>query len=141
MRSLTGSPKLFSVGLAALLVALCIPQIGLARKLSANTVDAQATLTNDRTRILLTGPISCTQEEWVDLRVTETQRSTGALAEGHIRFLGSTTQQQWELEANARGGADFEEGTATAVALAVTTHKGRATDAHQWLVQIELIPD
>jgi len=127
--------------MAALLAVLCIPQIGLAPKLSANTIDHDATLTTGGTRIVLTGPIRCTEEEWVDLRVTVTQRSTGALAEGHIRLLGSTIEQDWELVANARGSADFEAGPAIAVAMAVTTREGITSDAHQWLIPIELLVD
>jgi hypothetical protein len=123
---------------AIALGTLCLPLVGLAPKLSANTIDESATLTTDGTRIILTGPIRCTQEEWVDLRVTVTQRSTGAMAEGRLRLLGTTESQQWELTANAEGGTDFEPGEATAVAMAVTTKKGVATDAHQWLIPIEL---
>jgi hypothetical protein len=130
--------RLVGPALAVLLCALIIPQIGLARKLAGNTINPTATLTTHGNRIFLTGPIRCTEEEWVDMRVTVTQRSTGALAEGRARLQGSTTEQQWEVEVNAQGGADFEEGPATAVAMAVTSREGKATDAHQWLVQIEL---
>jgi hypothetical protein len=132
---------LSALGIAVALAVLCIPQIGLAPKLSANTIDLHASLSTDGTRIVLTGPIRCTQEEWVDMRVTVTQRTTGALAEGRLRLRGSTIEQHWELIANALGSADFEAGDATAVAMAVTTRKGVATDAHQWLVPIELSVD
>jgi hypothetical protein len=36
------------------------------------------------------------------------------------------------------GKATFEEGSATAVAVASTTSRGKVTDAHQWLVNITL---
>jgi hypothetical protein len=126
---------------ALILASVFAAQAGFAPKLSANTIDHDATLTTAGTRLVLTGPVRCTQEEWVDLRITVTQRSTGALAEGRIRLLGSTTEQQWELVANAQGGADFEAGPATAVAMAVTSREGVATDAHQWLIPIELSAD
>jgi hypothetical protein len=130
-----------TLSVATALGILCLPLVGLAPKLAANTVDQSATLMNDGARIVLTGPIRCTQEEWVDMRVTVTQRSTGATAEGRVRLQGTTTTQQWELTANSQGGAAFEAGEATAVAMAVATSKGVATDAHQWLVTIELLAD
>jgi len=74
-----------------------------------------------------------------ELRVTVTQRSTGAVAEG-VAFLTSTgALQQWEVEARAEGGVSFEAGPATAVALARSSLGGKATDAHQWLVNITLV--
>jgi hypothetical protein len=124
----------------AFILLLCltawIAPLAQARKLSANTINPDAAL--HRNSITLTGPVSCTQVEWVDMVVTVTQRSTGAVAEGRLRILGSTTPQQWSVEALIRGDADFEPGEATAVASAITTLRGQRTDAHQWLVPITL---
>jgi hypothetical protein len=125
-----------SAALAVLLVALAIPATGMARRLSANTVDPQATISGDH--IVATGPLRTTQVEWIDMRVTITQRSTGALAEGKARLLGTGADQRWEVDAQVRGAAAFEEGPAVAVALAITTTQGQPTDAHQWLVPITL---
>jgi hypothetical protein len=135
MRHQTCFRRSAALSLAGLLVALSVSGFGLARRLIGNTIDPHATLI-DHGRIVLTGPISCSQEEWVDMRVTVTQRSTGALAEGRLRFVGTTEEQHWTIEATAIGKAEFEEGPATAVAVAVTSLHGETTDAHQWLVPI-----
>ena len=49
--------------------------------------------------------------------------------------------EQWEIHAPARGAGRFQEGPATAVALARTGNGGGSTDAHQWLVRITLIEE
>ena len=91
--------------------------------------------------MVVTGPIQCSQREWADLRVTVTQRSTGAVAEGHARLEGGTAIQQWVVEATVQGSAGFDEGPATVVALATTTLRGQVNDAHQWLVNVTLEAD
>ena len=68
-----------------------------------------------------------------------TQRSTGAVAQGLTRITCTGDIQQWEIHASKRGKEIFEEGPATAVALARTTFRRNITDAHQWLVNITLI--
>jgi hypothetical protein len=92
-------------------------------------------------RLLVTGPIACSAGERTQLRVTVTQRTTGAVAEGQARFTcqGEDDVQQWEVRAVAQGEARFQEGTAWAVGLARTTAHGDATDAHQWLVEITVV--
>ena len=71
-----------------------------------------------------------------------TQRSTGAVAEGRtlITCTGIHTQQ-WKVHASNHGNETFEAGPATAVGLAVTTSRGKASDAHQWLVNITLVEE
>ncbi len=123
---------------SSLLLGTLVAAVGMAPKLAANTIDPVATLTHHGNRVVLTGPIRCTQTERVDLRVIITQRTTGAIAEGQLRFTGSIIEQQWEVVAHVRGEADFESGPATATAIAVTTRHGEATDAHQWLVSVDV---
>jgi len=106
-----------------------------------NTIDTVATVADNGRRIVLAGPIANDQTEWDDLRVTITQRSTGAVAEGRARILGTTSVQQWVVEAAVQGSATFEEGPATAVAVATSTLQGQVTDAHQWLVQVTLVAE
>ena len=89
--------------------------------------------------LIVTGPIECTQGERVELRVTVTQRETGAVAEGYAFFTCTVETQQWEVHAVTHSKATFEEGPATAVAIASTTSRGTATDAHQWLVDVTLV--
>jgi hypothetical protein len=126
--------------LAAVVMALA--GAFLARTASAgiqvNTVDAVAQMTGNGRHLLVTGPIGCTAGERAHIRVTVTQRTTGAVAEGHtlVRCAGDT--QQWAVRASTRGRETFEEGPAVAVALARTTAGGVATDTHQWLVAITL---
>lgn len=124
-----------------ILIAVFAVQAGLARRLAGNTINPIATLDGSGNRVTLTGPFSCTQTEWVAFRVTVTQRTTGAMAEGYALRLGSTTIQQWQVLATTRGGgATFQPGPATAVAVAVSTLQGEVTDAHQWLVPVTLQP-
>ncbi|HZW11421.1 MAG TPA: hypothetical protein VFF69_16070 [Phycisphaerales bacterium] len=120
-----------------ILAALWLAPEALAR-LSANTIDTTATISDKGRHLVLTGPLTCDRVQWVDLRVTVTQRETGALAEGCVRFIGTPEQQIWTLEAQTKGRNGFVAGPATAVALATSTLNGQTDDAHQWLVDIVL---
>lgn len=108
-------------------------------KIVANTIDPVATLTDAGRLIVVTGPILNDQAQWDDIRLTITQRSTGAVAEGRVRVRGTIAEQQWTVEATAMGSTGFEPGPAAAVALATSSRHGRTDDAHQWLVPITLI--
>ncbi|MGH8583369.1 MAG: hypothetical protein ACREWG_11410 [Gammaproteobacteria bacterium] len=89
--------------------------------------------------LIVTGPIACTASERAYLRVTVTQRETGAGAVGRTRIICTGDTQQWEVHAATRGKESFQEGRATAVALARTTDRGDATDAQPCLVNITLV--
>jgi len=104
-----------------------------------NTIDPVAVVAGGGRHLILTGPIRCDQEERTELRVTVTQRETGAVAEGYAVFTCTVETQQWEVHAVTQGKATFEEGPATAVGVGSTTSRGTATDAHQWLVDITLV--
>ena len=108
-------------------------------KVAANTIDPLAIVSDNGRHIIVTGPIACTEGEKAYLRATVTQRSTGAVAQGLTRITCTGDIQQWEIHASKRGKEIFEEGPATAVALARTTFRRNITDAHQWLVNITLI--
>ena len=107
----------------------------------ANTIDPVAIVTDKGRHLIVTGPISCTAGERAYLRVTVTQRPTGAVAEGRtlVTCTGEANTQQWEVHASTQGDETFEAGPATAVALGHTTSRGDITDAHQWLVDITLV--
>ena len=107
-------------------------------KLAANTIDPVAIVTDNGRRIIVTGPVICTENETTHLRVTVTQRSTGAMAEGTAFFTCEGNLQHWEVHASVRGKERFQVGPATAVAVARTIEQGDTTDAHQWLVNITL---
>lgn len=105
---------------------------------SLNTIDPSALVTNNGWHIVVSGPIACTAGERVTLRVTVTQRTTGAVAHGRTRFTCAGDLQQWEVRVVNHSTTPFEEGVATAVARARTTAQGEPTDAHQWLVEVLL---
>jgi hypothetical protein len=110
-------------------------------KILVNTIDPVATVADDGRHLVVTGPVACTAGERAHLRVTVTQRDTGAVAQGHtfIRCNGDT--QQWKVHAATQGKEPFQAGAATAVALDRTTRLGDPTDAHQWLVEITLVEE
>ena len=102
-----------------------------------NTINPVATLTDDGRHVVLTGPIQCDDHQPADLRLTVTQRATGAVAEGTGRIDCTPGVQPWEVRAAVQGKARFAEGPAIAVGLAVTsTGRGDADDAHQWKVEV-----
>ncbi len=110
-----------------------------------NTIDPLAIVTDGGRQLIVTGPQACNAPERSILRVTVTQRSTGAIAEGRTRLLctGFTPDdtQPWEVHATTQGAEIFEEGPATAVAVSRTILRRETTDAHQWLVDITLVAE
>ena len=108
-------------------------------RITANTIDPVAVVADNGRDIIVTGPISCTEGERAYLRVTVTQRSTGAVAEGRTLVTCMESTQQWEVHASVQGTETCEEGPATATAVARTTEREETTDAHQWLVDIALV--
>jgi hypothetical protein len=109
-----------------------------------NTIDPVATVSNHGRHLIVTGPIQCTQQEKTFIRVTVTQRTTGAWAEGHTRIVCTEDIQQWEVHAVTDSKATFEEGPATAVAFARIVDRKvdiTDTDPHQWLVNITLVEE
>ena len=108
-------------------------------RILTNTIDPQAVVGANGRHLVVTGPIrGDTPGERIYLRVTITQRSTGAVAEGVLVFILTGTPQHWQVDATTQGKETFEAGPATAVAIARTATGGNSTDAHQWLVNITL---
>ena len=126
-------------------IALTLAGVFVARTAFAmvarNTIDPVGIVAHNGRHVTLTGPIAITAGERAHMRVTVTQRTTGAVAEGHAVFLGTGTTNQWEITATVEGRATFEAGPAIAVAIARTSLNGQATDAHQWLVDITLVQE
>jgi hypothetical protein len=110
-------------------------------KLSANTIDPVGIVSDNGRHVVLTGPVSATSGDRVELQVTVTQRSTGAVADGIVFFTGTGEVTQWAVTAVTVGPAAFEPGPATVVALALTSVKGQPNDAHQWLVNVTLVSE
>jgi len=107
-------------------------------RIAYNTIDSVARIGDNGRQVIVTGPIECDGGQRSDLRVTVTQRTTGAVAEGRTVITCSGGQQQWEVRASTQGNKTFEAGPAIAVALATTSIAGETDDAHQWLVNITL---
>jgi hypothetical protein len=129
---------LVPVALLVVLSSLFIARTVVAR-ISINTIDTVGIVTDKGRQVTVTGPIAVTLGERTELRVTVTQRSTGAVAEDVISFTGTGQTNQWEITAVAEGRAAFEAGPATVVGLARSSVNGQATDAHQWLVNVTLL--
>lgn len=121
-------------------VAVCSIAPTVHARLSANTIDPQATVIDNGRHLNVTGPIQGTLAgEKCDVLVMVTQRSTGAVAVGSTSFDLTGAVEQWDVRAAAQGKAAFQPGPATVVAMARTSSGGIATDAHQWLVNVTLV--
>ena len=104
-----------------------------------NTINPSAEILNNGEEVVLTGPIQCSEPGTTVIRVTLTQRTTGAIAEGQTVFECSTTLQQWRAVVHTRGKERFVPGQAVAVALGFGRGStGVIEDAHQWLVNVNL---
>jgi len=141
VQSLKLNPRwLVPVALLLALSSLLFTQTVWA-KISINTIDTIGIVTGKGRQVTVTGPVAVTAGDRTEMRVTVTQRSTGAVAEGVIFFTGTGQTNQWEITAVAEGRATFEAGPATVVGLAHSSSKGQATDAHQWLVNVTLLSE
>ena len=108
------------------------------RTVSTNGIVPFATIKDRGRQLIVTVAILCDGGERSSLRLTVSQRSTGAVAEGQIFPVCSGGEQQLQFVVTAQGGETFEEGPAVAVVLGRTTTGGKATDAHQWMEPITL---
>ena len=129
---------LVSAAVVLTFVGVCIAPLAFAG-IALNTIAPTATVTDNGSHLIVTGPITCTERQRAFLRVRVTQRATGAVATGRTHITCTGEAQYWEVHAAAHGDATFQEGPATAVAFGRTTWRGEPTDAHQWLVEITLV--
>ena len=107
-------------------------------KIAKNTIDPVGVLAKNGVHLQVTGPIACTAGESVELRVTVTQRTTGAVGDGGARITCTGNDQIWRVQLQKTGRETFEPGAAVAVAFARTSFRGQVTDAHQWLVDMKI---
>ena len=126
---------------SALFVVLALAAPTASGRVAYNTIDASALVADDDRHLVVTGPLACTAGERAYLRVTVTQRETGAIAEGNTLVLCTGDVRQWEVHATVQGAETLQQGSATAVASARTTTHGDTTDSHQWLVNITLVAE
>jgi hypothetical protein len=102
--------------------------------------DTTATISKNGRVIRATGPVTCDIGERFTLRLTITQVETAAYAEGRTRARCTGAELQWNVLALGRLRTRFAEGTAQACALGITRRNGQPTDAHQWCVDVMLVP-
>ena len=103
-------------------------------------IDLDLMLSNRGRQVHVTGPIACTQAQLqVIIRVTVTQRDTGALAEGRWQGACTTRTRTWRTTVAADGlAAPFAAGAGQACALGVVYERGRRIDAFQWCREVRL---
>jgi hypothetical protein len=105
-----------------------------------NTIDGEASLDDAGRLVAVTGPIRCDRAERATIRVTVSQRSTGAVTEGRWRGTCGRTTATWTAKRFVpRGAATFRPGSAKACALGVTRGAGTVTDAKQWCEPVRLV--
>jgi hypothetical protein len=81
-------PRLAPVQLFLVFASVFVAHNSFA-KLSANTIDPVGIVSENGRHLVLTGPVSATSGDRVEMQVTVTQRSTGAVAEGIAFFTGT----------------------------------------------------
>ena len=138
-RPTNNSVNRVAVAVVVLTIAGLFLAQGAFAKIMRNTIDDEAVLGRHGRRLVVGGPIQCTAGERAVVRVTVTQRPTGAVAEGGTLISCSGEPQHWEAGAWTLSKASFQEGAAIAVAIATTHDQGNTSDAHQWLVPITLV--
>ncbi len=109
-----------SLTAALLIVAGALLAPVASARIIFNTIDSTARISDNGRQITLTGPVTCDGGQRLDLRVTVTQRSTGAVAEGRAEITCEGGQQHWEVRASTQGAKTFVAGPAVATALATT---------------------
>jgi len=102
--------------------------------------DPTAKISKNGHVIRATGTLTCDIGERLFLRLTVTQPQTAAYAEGRTRARCTGAELQWKVRALGRLRTRFAEGTAQACALGITRLNGHPTDAHQWCVDVTLVP-
>ena len=78
------------------------------------------------------GHVVCAEGAVADLRVTITQRGTGAVAEGRTRIACTGDETGWEIQGATVGRGAFTAGPATACGLLEITGENDPPDAFQW---------
>jgi hypothetical protein len=125
--------------LVAAMVALTAPA---GAGVVLNTIGREATIDDAGHIAEAAGPIRCSERERAAIRVTISQRTTGAVAEGRWRGRCPATTTTWTARGFAPlGSATFQPGTAQACALGITRRGRSVTDAKQWCRTIRLVED
>ncbi len=104
-----------------------------------NTINPVAILKSKGRKVTVSGPVQCDLGGNFELRVTVTQESTGAMAEGECKGECTGQVQKWEVNAILHGDTLFEEGPAEASARHCIQRHGKASSAHQWCKDIVVV--
>ena len=94
-------PWLVPATLLVILASVFVARTAFA-KIAMNTIDPVGIVADKGRQVTVTGPIAVTKGERTELRVTVTQRSTGAVAEGVIFLTGTGQTSHWELTAQRK---------------------------------------
>ena len=140
----THQSRFASVAILIALIGVSIAPTAFARNRITNAADVvRVTLSADNARQLtVSGHLGCpTNGLRAQIRVTVTQRSTGAVAEGSTVLTSTGDTQNWEIRAGVQGKWAFEEGPVTVVYFVQSFDSEESTDANQWLRTFDLIKE
>jgi hypothetical protein len=124
---------------ATVLIFMAISMAPASIGIPSTAFDPTLKVHDNGRRVSVTGTVDCSAGERVQIHVRITQRSTGAVAEGNWKGKCTGSLQTWEIDAVVHGSGELEAGAAQGVGLAVTSSRGKSTDAIQWLNEITLI--
>ena len=106
------------------------------------TADEAVLMPSEDDDVVVTGGIKCAEGQIVEINVTVTQETTGAVANGDTltRCLGTDGQaRQWIVHAPTQSQAAFETGNAHLVVNARTLAQGEETHEWSWEPDVQLI--
>lgn len=95
-------------------------------------IDRNAISTRDGEGVQATGPLICSRDERVSLRVTVTQQATRAIARARWTHACSGAVQHWRVRAATRAGTRFEAGPGKVCVRGRTRSADRITDRERW---------
>jgi hypothetical protein len=133
---MSAKTTLIAVGFAALALGAAGTAYGV---IAANTIDRQATLTKQGMQVRTSGPVACSQDEWISLRATVEQPATHARAKGRWDHRCTGEVQRWQVRARAKAGS-FAAGRVRVCAVARTRLGRRVTDRRAWCARVRLAP-
>jgi hypothetical protein len=104
-------------------------------------VDDTATVTPSGQNVAVTGWVKCTDGHIAEIRVTATQGATEASGRTHVRCLGQTETELWEIHVATHGPATFDTSRTVEIdAWAVTRARGdRTAEPHTWSNPVTLL--
>jgi hypothetical protein len=102
--------------------------------MTGNTIDSVGALAKEGRQAGVTVLLTCDRAQTVRLQVTVSQGSTGTVAERRLAVRCGTEPGRFPVAAQARAQDRFEEGAATACAVAEAQD-----DARRWCKEVTLV--